>query len=49
MSSRDELKRAVCEAVDRHADAIIDLGETILRNPETGSTRSRPPLWSPSG
>ena len=36
MSSKDELKRAVCEAVDRHADAIIDLGETILRNPETG-------------
>ncbi len=33
MSSRDQLKRAVCEAVDRHADAIIDLGETILRNP----------------
>jgi len=36
MSSKDELKRAVCEAIDRHADGIIDLGETILRNPETG-------------
>jgi len=36
MSDRDELKRAVCESIDRHADAIIDLGETILRNPETG-------------
>src|SRR5580693_1754799 len=36
MSSRDQLKRAVCEAIDRHADTIIDLGETILRNPETG-------------
>ena len=36
MSSKDELKRAVCEAIDRHADTIIDLGETILRNPETG-------------
>jgi amidohydrolase len=36
MSSKDELKRTVCEAIDRHADAIIDLGETILRNPETG-------------
>jgi amidohydrolase len=33
---KNELKRAVCEAIDRHADAIIDLGETILRNPETG-------------
>src|ERR1700745_2631482 len=36
MSSKDELKRAVCEAIDHHADTIIDLGETILRNPETG-------------
>src|SRR6516165_3893486 len=36
MSSKDELKRAVCEAIDRHANGIIDLGETILRNPETG-------------
>src|SRR6202035_4253420 len=36
MSSKDELKRADCEAIDRHADTIIDLGETILRNPETG-------------
>src|SRR6516164_581862 len=36
MSSRNELKRAVCDAIDRHADTIIDLGETILRNPETG-------------
>src|SRR6202040_2635643 len=25
-----------CEAIDRHADTIIDLGETILRHPETG-------------
>src|SRR6202008_5037282 len=36
MRSKDELKRAVCEAIDRHANGIIDLGETILRNPETG-------------
>src|SRR6201981_404828 len=36
MSDKDELKRAVCEAIDRHANGIIDLGETILRNPETG-------------
>jgi amidohydrolase len=36
MSSKDDLKRAVCAAIDRHADTIIDLGETILRNPETG-------------
>ena len=36
MSSKDQLKRAVCETIDRHADTIIDLGETILRHPETG-------------
>ena len=36
MSSKDDLKRAVCAAIDRHADTIIDLGETILRSPETG-------------
>jgi len=36
MSSKEELKRAVCETIDRHANAIIDLGETILRHPETG-------------
>ena len=36
MTSKDELKHAVCTAIDRRADAIIDLGETILRNPETG-------------
>ena len=36
MTSKDDLKRAVCAAIDRHADTIIDLGETILRNPETG-------------
>jgi amidohydrolase len=41
MASRDELKRAVCDAVDRHADAIIDLGETILRSPETGFNEKR--------
>src|SRR5215467_3866874 len=36
MSSKDDLKRAACEAIDRHADTIIDIGETILRHPETG-------------
>src|ERR1700745_323605 len=36
MSSKDQLKRAVCEVIDSRADTIIDLGETILRHPETG-------------
>jgi amidohydrolase len=33
---KEALKHAVCEAIDRHAETIIDLGETILRTPETG-------------
>ncbi len=36
MSSKDQLKRAVCETIDRRADTIIDIGEMILRHPETG-------------
>ena len=36
MGSKEQLKHAVCETIDRHGDAIIDLGETILRHPETG-------------
>src|SRR5215467_12206622 len=41
MSSKDELKRAVCDTIDRHAEAIIDLGQTILRHPETGFNEVR--------
>lgn len=36
MTSRDELKRAVCEAIDRQGNEIIELGERILHHPETG-------------
>jgi amidohydrolase len=36
MRSKDELKRAVCEAIDRHGNEIIALGEEILHHPETG-------------
>jgi amidohydrolase len=36
MTSKEELKRAVCEAIDRRADTIIEIGEAILRHPETG-------------
>ena len=36
MTSKDELKRAVCEAIDRHGNEIIELGERILHHPETG-------------
>jgi amidohydrolase len=36
MIGKDELKAAVCEAIDRHGNEIIELGETILHHPETG-------------
>jgi amidohydrolase len=36
MATRDDLKRAVCETIDRHAEQIIAAGETIRRTPELG-------------
>ncbi|HET8577484.1 MAG TPA: amidohydrolase, partial [Methylomirabilota bacterium] len=36
MPSRDDVKRAVCEAIDRSGERIIGLGEEIRRNPELG-------------
>ena len=36
MIDKAELKKAVCAAIDEHQQAIIEIGETILRNPETG-------------
>ena len=36
MTTKDELKQAVCEAIDRHGNQIIELGERILHHPETG-------------
>lgn len=34
--SKEELKRRVCEEIDRHADRIIEVGETIFHQPELG-------------
>ncbi|HVC50384.1 MAG TPA: amidohydrolase [Stellaceae bacterium] len=34
--SKEAIKRAVCEAIDRRGNEIIALGETILHHPETG-------------
>ena len=34
--TRDELKRQVWEAIDRQADAVIGIGETIRKHPELG-------------
>src|SRR3954470_24820412 len=39
--TRDEVKRAVCEAIDRQGNAIIELGERILHHPETGFNETR--------
>ena len=36
MQSKEELKGAVCAAIDQRRAEIIGLGEAILRNPETG-------------
>jgi amidohydrolase len=41
MAEKEALKRAVCAAIDRHAEAIIGLGETILRAPETGFNEAK--------
>ena len=41
MTTRDELKAAVCEAIDRHGNEIIELGETILHHPETGFNETK--------
>src|SRR5262249_6978837 len=38
---KDALKQAVCEAIDRHGNQIIELGETILHHPETGFNENR--------
>jgi amidohydrolase len=36
MPTQEELKRHVCEAIDRRAEQIIKIGETIRHNPELG-------------
>ena len=39
--TREQLKQAVCEAIDRHGNEIIELGETILHHPETGFNEAK--------
>jgi len=41
MPSREELKTAVCRAIDARRDEIIALGETIFRQPELGFKEHR--------
>ena len=36
MATKQELKNAVCEAIDRNRERIIGLGERIRRQPELG-------------
>jgi amidohydrolase len=36
MTSKEELKRQVCEAIERRAQPLIELGETIRHQPELG-------------
>src|SRR3989441_6710820 len=39
--TREELKHRVDEAIERHADAIVAVGEAIRRHPELGFKESR--------
>jgi amidohydrolase len=39
--SKAQLKEAVCEAIDRHGNQIIELGERILHHPETGFNETK--------
>ena len=36
MPTRDDVKRAVCEAIDRQSERIVTVGDTIRKNPELG-------------
>ena len=36
MTTAAALKQSICEAIDRNADKIIGIGETIRRHPELG-------------
>jgi amidohydrolase len=36
MTTKEQLKSAVCEAIDSRRDDIVGIGEEILRHPETG-------------
>jgi amidohydrolase len=36
MSTRDDVKRAVCETIDRQSEKIVKVGETIRKSPELG-------------
>ncbi len=36
MPTKDELKREICNAIDRRAAQIVKIGETIRHNPELG-------------
>jgi amidohydrolase len=36
MPTKADVKRQICEAIDRRADQIIKIGETIRHNPELG-------------
>jgi metal-dependent amidase/aminoacylase/carboxypeptidase family protein len=36
MPTKEEVKRQVCDAIDRRADQIITVGETIRHHPELG-------------
>ena len=36
MLEKEELKKSLCEVIDRRRDEIVNIGETIMNNPELG-------------
>ena len=39
MSDRERLKQAVCDAVDRHRDRVVGVGEAIMDEPDFQARR----------
>ena len=36
MAAKDDVKRVVCETIDRQAERMIGLGDSIRRSPDLG-------------
>ena len=48
MPTREELKAAACEAIDRRSDDLIAVAKDILNNPEPATVSTGPRGWWPS-
>ena len=43
MPTLDDVKRAVCETIDRQSEKIVTVGETIRKSPELGFKEFKTP------